>query len=511
VNIAQQLLASGAPDATAILAADKAISYEVLRQRVDDVAIEFLHRGYLPRERIGIWSENSIFFIVAYLGAIRAGLVAVPLQTDCTRDALLEIVNDTAMRTILSSDRHSPRLHSLLSGSHVRVLDEKELEKWTGTSTRTIPEVGALDLAAILFTSGSTGRPKGVMVTHQNIACNTSDIISYMQLQAADRVMVVLPFHYCFGLSLLHTHLAAGASLVLNNTFLYPEKVLQDMQAKQCTGFAGVPSTYQILLRKSRFKDLIFPRLRWLQQAGGKLPNAFIQEILTAFPHVRFFLMYGQTEGTARLSYLPPERLRDKLGSIGKGLPSTRLEVLRSDGTPVTPGSDEVGEIVASGENITLGYWNDPVETARYFRNGRLHTGDLARVDCDGFIFVVERERDMIKCGGNRVSAKEIEDVISEIADVIEVAVVGAGHEILGEVAVAYVASRPKSENLEGRIVDYCKRKLPSFKVPEQVICLPQLPHGPNGKVLKSELKRMTRSRSEATPISGSSTTITLN
>ena len=198
---------------------------------------------------------------------------------------------------------------------------------------------------------------------------------------------------------------------MLNNSFkLYPETVLQEMQQKECTGFAGVPSTYQILLRKSRFREMTFPALRWFQQAGGKLPDPQIAEILDSFPDVRYFLMYGQTEGTARLSYLPPEHLADKLGSIGRGLPSTRLEVLKPDGRAVVPGSAETGEIVAAGDNITLGYWNDPVETAKYFRNRKLHTGDIARVDADGFIYVVEREREMIKSGGNRVSSKEVEN-----------------------------------------------------------------------------------------------------
>ncbi len=295
-----------------------------------------------------------------------------------------------------------------------------------------LPDVNPDDLAALMFTSGSTGEPKGVMVTHRNIACNTRDIVEYLELSSSDRALVILPFYYCFGLSVLHTHLAVGASVVIHNQFMYPERALQVLKERACTGLAGVPSTYQILLRRSRFKGSQFPSLRWLQQAGGKLPNACIREIAESFSQVRFFVMYGQTEATARLSYLPPDRIHDKLGSIGRGLPSTRLEVLGTDGRPVRPGSDEVGEIVASGENITRGYWNDPGETAKYFRGGKLYTGDLARVDADGFIYVVERERDIIKSGGNRISAKEVEDAIAELQDVIEVAVVGASHQILG-------------------------------------------------------------------------------
>ena len=151
--------------------------------------------------------------------------------------------------------------------------------------------------------------------------------------------------------------------------------------------------------------------------------------------------MYGQTEATARLSYLPPERLADKLGSIGQGLPHTRLEVLKPDGAAVRPGSDEVGEIVARGGNITPGYWNDREETARYFRDGKLYTGDMARVDEDGFLFILERSRDFIKAMGNRVSPKEVEEVIAELPQVVETAVIGVPHEIWGEAIHAFVVT----------------------------------------------------------------------
>jgi acyl-CoA synthetase (AMP-forming)/AMP-acid ligase II len=307
--------------------------------------------------------------------------------------------------------------------------------------------------------------------------------------------MVVLPFHYCFGLSLLHTHLLAGGAVVLNNNFrLFPEAVLQEMIQKKCTGLAGVPSTFQLLLRKSRFCQLNFPKLRWLQQAGGKLPNPQIVEILTAFPQVRFFTMYGQTEATARLSYLPPERLADKLGSIGRGLASTKLEVLTPAGIPVRPGSNEVGEIVASGDNITLGYWNDPAETARYFRAGKLHTGDLARVDAEGFIYIVDRERDLIKSGGNRVSATEVEAVVAELPAVIEVAVLGAPHDLLGEAVQAFIVAQPGAGLTSEAVRAHCWKRLPPFKVPENVIFLDRMPQNSTGKILKPKLKEMLQS-----------------
>jgi acyl-CoA synthetase (AMP-forming)/AMP-acid ligase II len=494
MNIAEAILSRGADVASAVLYKDMVLSYGELREGVARVAGDLLARGHAKGDRIGICSENSPFSVVAYLGIIRAGLVAVPLPAELTEDGFGKIASNAGFQEAFVSKRFFNRVRPWAQRAGVALLPEAALNDGRSTfNAHQFPSVEPVrDLAALMFTSGSTGIPKGVMLTHRNIECNTRDIISYMGLGPGDRAMVVLPFHYCFGLSLLHTHLMAGASLVLNNDFkLYPEVVLREMQRKDCTGLAGVPSTYQILLRKSRFRQMEFPRLRWLQQAGGKLPNPQIQEIRSAFPQVRYFLMYGQTEATARLSYLPPERLADKLGSIGKGLPSARLQVLKPDGTPVTPGSNEVGEIVAFGDNIALGYWKDPGETAKYFRDGRLHTGDLARVDAEGFIFIVDRERDMIKSGGNRVSAREVEEVIAEIGDVVEAAVLGMPHELLGEAIKAFVVLAPDSTTTARAVADHCRKRLPSFKVPDEVIFLNNMPHNSAGKILKPKLKEM--------------------
>ncbi len=396
------------------------------------------------------------------------------------------------------SARFRPRLEALAKRLGLALEDESSVSADSasmparGDTQCAFPAVDPRrDLAAVMLTSGSTGESKGVMVTHRNIESNSCDIIQYLGLGPEDKTMTVLPFYYCYGMSLLHTHLMAGGSLVLNNRFMFPEKVLDEMAEKRCTGFAGVPSTYQILLRRTHFAQRQFPELRWLQQAGGKLPNPFIQEIRRAFPQMRLFVMYGQTEATARLSYLPPELLDEKLGSIGKGLPGSRLEVLKADGSPVRPGTDEVGEIVASGDNITPGYLNDPEETARFFRDGRLFTGDMARLDRDGYIFIVERARDFIKAMGNRVSPKEIEEVLSQMPQVVEAAVIGVPDEIWGEAIKAYITTARTGQLSVEDVRNHCLGQLPNYKVPEYVEFLPQLPKTANGKVAKDVLRKM--------------------
>jgi long-chain acyl-CoA synthetase len=204
---------------------------------------------------------------------------------------------------------------------------------------------------------------------------------------------------------------------------------------------------------------------------------------------VQLLVMYGQTEATARLSYLPPEYLDDKLGSIGRGLPHTRLEVLRSDGTPVSPGSDEVGEIVASGENITLGYWGDAEETARYFRNGKLYTGDVARIDADGFIFIVERARDFIKAMGYRVAPREVEETLAEMPEIVEAAVIGVPDELWGEAIRAFVVPVRPGQLAVNDVQGFCTKRLPNYKIPRDVEFLPTLPKLGNGKVDKESLR----------------------
>lgn len=489
-NLAETILAGGRPDDPALFVDGKPTTYGQLRAAACGWDTLLRAGGLRPGDRVGLFAQNGPFFVAAYLGAIRAGFCVAPFPVDCSPETFRRIVGTTGMRLILVSTRFGPQIQPWAERCGVKTVPETaEPPAAEGdAAVATDVELGH-HAAAIMFTSGSTGELKGVTVTHQNILVNTADILDYTGIRADDRAMTVLPFYYCYGTSLLHTHLMAGGSLVINNRFMFPEKVLDEMEQMRCTGLAGVPATYQILLRKTRFARRQFPALRWLQQAGGRLPNPLLNELRRAFPHVRLFVMYGQTEATARLSYLPPERLDDKLGSIGRGLPHTRLEVLRGDGTPVSPGSDEVGEIVASGENVTPGYWNDPEETGRYFRDGKLYTGDMARVDADGFIFIVDRARDFIKAMGYRVAPREIEEVLAEMPEIVEAAVVGVPDELWGEAIRAFVVAARPGQLAAGDVQAHCTKRLPNYKTPQRVVFLPTLPKLGNGKVDRQALR----------------------
>lgn len=342
--------------------------------------------------------------------------------------------------------------------------------------------------AVLMFTSGTTQKPRAVRVSHHNIRANTESIIEYLGLSNEERVMVVLPFCYCFGTSLLHTHLRVGGSLVLSNSFTFPETVLDSMQTYHCTGFAGVPSTFQTLIRNTSLPKRRMESLKKVQQAGGKLPAVQIKKLIDILPGVQIFVMYGATEATARLSYLPPSMLNEKMSSIGKGIPGVELKVLNEAGTTVKPG--ELGEIVAWGENITMGYLNNLEATADKFVDGAYRTGDLATMDEDGYIFIVDRKADFIKSYGYRVSSQLVEACILELEDVVSAAAIGEADPFRGEAIVVFVTLCAGSQLTKEDIISHCRHTLAHHMVPKTIEILNSLPLSSQGKVLKSELRK---------------------
>jgi acyl-CoA synthetase (AMP-forming)/AMP-acid ligase II len=353
--------------------------------------------------------------------------------------------------------------------------------------------------AALMFTSGSTSRPKVVRVTHRNIQANTESIVSFLELAPTDRVLVVLPFFYCYGASLLHTHLRVGGSVVLCNSFAFPEVAVDMLEREECTVLAGVPSTFQLLLRATSFPRRDLPHLRLVQQAGGRLAPTLVEELADAKPRARLFVMYGQTEATARLSYLPPALLRTKAGSIGKGIPGVELRVLDEAGDPVPPGVR--GEIFARGDNISPGYLGDEEASAERFTDGGLRTGDLGVVDEDGFIYLVGRREDFIKSWGHRVSAQEVEACALGLGSVLAAAAVGVPDDQAGEAIVLLVEPKPGVPVTREEVARHCRMRLPSYMAPRSVQVVDQLPVTANGKIDRTRLlQRATRPTVVAAP-----------
>lgn len=461
--------------------------------------------GLEKGDRVGILLDSSARYVIAYLGTLRAGCVAVPLNTDNSRENLHYVLADCSISALVGDSRYLSRyglwdrswlqehaeLPVVYTGQPGSSAPPSGCYSWSDATTIPVesgrPPLNPDDLACVLYTSGTTGRPKGVMLSHGNLAANTESIIQYLELGHDDSIMAVLPFFYSYGSSLFHTHLAVGGTVHIETRFVYPNKVLERMAEEKVSGFAGVPSTFALLLYRSNFSKMKWPHLRYVTQAGGAMAPALVRELDRVLPNTRIFIMYGQTEATARLSYLPPERLKDKIGSVGKAIPGVELRVVAENGEDVEPG--QTGEILARGANVMQGYWGLDRETQDALRDGWLHTGDLATVDGEGFIYIISRKSELIKSGAHRISPKEIEEVILENTGVSEVAVVGWPDPILGEKIVGFLVPRDGAELNHGQILRQCRSRLASFKVPHELINVDELPKTTSGKVKKFLLK----------------------
>lgn len=467
-----------------VLGNSEFISYRDLYTQSKNFA-NYLNKKIGKDQNIILIAPNSVFSIISYLAVIKSQNVVVPLNPEIEQSNLDFIQDKCNSKLVITTTK----LASKLQVKDAEYLDEKVLKEILEQQT---PEQNSNDethpdkLAEIIFTSGSTGEPKGVMISHKNLIANTSSIVEYLKLTDKDTMLVVLPFYYCYGLSLLHTHLRVGGSIVLNNMFIMLGTVINDLKKFKCTGFAGVPTHFQVLLRKSEsFKTTKFPDLKYVTQAGGKLHNAFISEFLQSQPDIKFCVMYGQTEATARLSWLPPEKLPEKIGSCGKGIPGVELKVVNEEGQPVKPG--EIGEIIAKGDNIMLGYYKDPESTEHTLKDGWLHTGDLATVDQDGYIFLTARKKEIIKVGGRRVSPKEIEEVIVSMPEVIDCSIEGVVDDILGETMKATIVVKEslKEQVTPDDIKKYCAERLASYKIPQLIELKYEITISPTGKKIK--------------------------
>jgi acyl-CoA synthetase (AMP-forming)/AMP-acid ligase II len=447
----------------------------------------WLRKEFGSNKNILLLSVNNRFFLTAYFAIIKSGNVCIPLDPNIEKENL-EYISGLTNPVMVFMTRDIER--KITAGAVKCIFpDTIGKDEFKAPLPEKEENFDGKACAEIIFTSGSTGVPKGVMISHKNLIANTDSIITYLKLNQDDRMLVVLPFYYCYGLSLLHTHLRVGGSIVLNNSFIFLGSIINNLRDYKCTGFAGVPSHFQILLRKSdNFKTTKFPDLKYVTQAGGKLAPIFIDEFRNSHPEITFIVMYGQTEATARLSYLPPELYEARKGSMGKGIPGVELKVINEKGEKIKPG--EIGEVIARGDNVMLGYFKDEEGTKNTIRDGWLYTGDLGTVDKDGYIFLTARKKEIIKVGGKRISPKEIEAVILELPEVVDCTIEGVEDELLGEALKATVVIRAENgkETMLDRIKQHCSRHLALYKVPRIFELKEQLIISATGKKIKGKL-----------------------
>jgi long-chain acyl-CoA synthetase len=490
-------VAERAGSATALTWRGTRWSYWDLHAAIAEASASLRGRAPARGARVALLVRNSPQYVALFYGTLAAGLVAVPLNAHERASVLARQIEHCTASLLIGATDHPewPALSAAAASAGCAVLgiaprdDESALEQFmrdlAGPRASNAEPPKAHELACIIYTSGTTGRPKGVMLSHGNIAANAAAIIAYLGITSADRGLCVLPFHFSYGNSVLHSHLLAGAELVLEDNLAYPHLTVQRLQDEAITGFAGVPSTFALLLGRCNLREFNLSKLRYLTQAGGAMPRPLIERLRAELPHVQLYIMYGQTEATARLTYLPPTELPAKLGSVG--IPVAGIEIdVQLDGRSLP--ADEIGEICARGASIMQGYWNDDTATREVLREGWLHTGDLGHRDADGYLYIDGRSVDMIKVGAYRVSPQEIEEVIAAVPGVEEVCATAMSDDLLGQAVKVVIVRRDGADVDERAVKAHCRQHLAAYKVPKLVEFVSVMPRTASGKIQRFKL-----------------------
>ncbi|MCI0621733.1 MAG: acyl--CoA ligase [Acidobacteria bacterium] len=496
----QDLLLSSAghaPASVAVKSPDQTWSYERLLKRSRQYAQTLSLAGIVPGERVALLMENGPEYVAAYFGVFLAGAVAVPLDVKAQPAWLSMVLTDSEVAVLVTFPQ---QVRKMMTGPLRCVVTP------SATLGPVPPQIKLMDAdsqpcseidfrpdpsspAVINYTSGSSGQPKGVVMSHRAILANTRSIATYLGLHREDRVMQILPFSYCYGASLLHTHFMVGGTVVIDNRFQYPSAVLGQLKRSRCTGFAGVPSTFHTLAARCVLRGSDYPHLRYVTQAGGRMEPDLVDAVREAIAPARLFVMYGQTEASARLTYLDPDRWLEKRGSVGRPIPGVALKVVQEDGAKASAGV--TGEIWASGENLMNGYWRQPDETARVLVDGWLRTGDLGHVDADGFLYIKGRVRDLIKCHGYRISPAEIEVVVKQHPAIYDAVILGLPDPQCGEVVCVVLALKQGTVLSDEELKRHCRQHLPPIKVPRRILKVEQLPRSWSGKLQKEALLKL--------------------
>jgi acyl-CoA ligase (AMP-forming) (exosortase A-associated) len=501
------------PNSPAIQHGELTLDYQSLENLVERTATGFIRVGLGRQERVAVYLPKQVEFVATAFGAARAGGVFVPVNPVLKHAQVGHILRDCNVRVLVTScarlqtlaeelgrcpDLRRIVLIDTVPGIPELDLPDLDLVTWE----QLLDENGAgfhrvidTDMASILYTSGSTGLPKGVVLSHRNMVAGARSVAGYLENDHDDRILAVLPFSFDAGFSQLTTAFVAGACTVMLD-YLLPKDVVAALQREVITGMTGVPPLW-VQLTQRDWPASITDHLRYIANTGGAMPRATLTRLRQMLPDTKTYLMYGLTEAF-RSTYLPPEELDRRAGSMGKAIPNAEVMVVREDGTPCAP--DEPGELVHRGALVAMGYWNDPERTAQRFRPApgqasgiplpeiAVWSGDTVKMDADGYLYFVGRRDDMIKTSGYRVSAAEIEEVLYSSGVVAEAVVVGVPHPALGQAVVVVGVAKQGGEQASDTVIQACARDLPAFMVPQHVAWRDGLPRNPNGKIDRKQL-----------------------
>ena len=484
------------PDKVALVAGDERITYAELERRANALASSLARRGVERGDRVIVLMENSIDAAVAFWATLAANAVVSLVHPTTKEDKLVYLLNDCRARALVTSVKHAKVWRAASARSEhlatVVVMDGPEpitdAQDVAPPARRNID----VDLAAIIYTSGSTGEPKGVMLTHRNMLTAATSITTYLENVEDDVILAGLPFSFDYGLYQLIMGVKVGARVVIEKSFTYPAKVLETVTRERVTGFPGVPTMFAMLTGMSNIRDYDLSSLRYVTNTAAALPVQHILALRELFPRARIYSMYGLTE-CKRCTYLPPADLERKPTSVGIAIPNTELWLVDENDRKVGP--NVVGQLVIRGATVMKGYWEKPEATARKLRPGPvpgeqlLYTGDLCKLDDEGYLYFVGRMDDIIKSRGEKVAPKEIEAVLYSMPGVRECAVIGVPDPILGEAPKAFVVFEDGSNvPSEQELRRFCQERMESFMVPASFEVRASLPKSDNGKIDKKVL-----------------------
>lgn len=489
-------------DKPALIFGKEKLNYRDLDDAAARFATVLLGAGFRRGDRVLIVLENSPTVVIVLFGVLKLGGVFSVLNPGTKTEQLAYIVENCQARALISDYAHIEMIRRVKESStclrDVWLCKDASQEKGIfphpfrsfdddiiGVSSILLPVPCIdLDLAALIYTSGSTGRPKGVMMTHRNIVSATSSINAYLENGFDDIILDVLPLSFDYGLYQIFLAFQVGATIVLERTFTHPYSVIGRMVDEKVTGLPGVPTLFALLFRL-RLENYDFSMLRYVTNTGAALPPSFIGKLQLMFPRAMIFSMYGLTE-CKRVSYLPPVEISKRPTSVGKAMPNVEVYIVDDKGNRLPPNQE--GELVVRGSNVMLGYWGDTEGTAKVLRPGPLsgqlvlYTGDFFRMDDEGFLYFVSRKDDIIKSRGERISPKELEDVLYGLEGVSEAKIIGIPDEILGMAIKAVIVTHNRDLS-ERDVIQHCQKYLEEFKVPHKVEFVSNLPKTSTGKI----------------------------
>jgi len=503
-----------APQKEALVHGGQRLTYGEVARQTAGLATSLRQAGMKRGDRVGIYLEASVPQVISIFGVSRGEGVYVPINALLHPAQVMHIARDCGMKGLITTPAKLAALAEVLpeipSLEFVIVAGEGEaatgalplrrFEAMCAAEPETWREASIeKDLAAILYTSGSTGKPKGVMLSHANVVAGSRIVSTYLEITESERILAVLPFSFDAGMNQLMTAFEKGGTLVLIN-FTFAREIVQVLLKERITGLAGVPTLWSLLAQpNSTLQKQPLPDLRYITNTGGAMPQAVLKALRQSLPATRIFLMYGLTEAF-RSTYLPPEELDRRPTSMGKAIPDTEILVLNEHGQLCKPG--EPGELVHRGPTVSLGYWNRPEETARALRPNPLlppemgdcekvcYSGDLVKMDEDGFLYFIGRRDTMIKSSGFRISPTEVEEVLFQTGKLRGAAVIGIPDEVLGQVIKAFVVARDGEPLDPAALLETCAEKMPRYMVPKFIEVLSELPKTSSGKVDYPALRR---------------------